>query len=178
MRSEYETSFRTNFLRKILDCLVKLRWPPSLVAFSDPLTDLFHDSATCHNAMEFFLQVALNQRINYKDEVYSSHGDVVTIIDDDKAKPSSAGSRYRRRSILKTYTDSDILTRVNDSYDTTTCDRIDNQSTHSADAIKTKSYTSSTRDSNSKSQGQPRHNVSASSQEALSVLRKSFSVCS
>jgi len=48
---------RTSFLRIVLDALTKLRWPPSLEAFSDHINDLFYDNTVVINAYEFILKV-------------------------------------------------------------------------------------------------------------------------
>ena len=60
-RIESETNFRHKFMRIVLKGLERLRWPPSLEAFSDPLDNLFHDNDTFYNAIEFLLEVGISK---------------------------------------------------------------------------------------------------------------------
>lgn len=132
VRAEYETTFRTNFLRKVLDCLTKLKWPPSLEAFSDPLSDLFHDAATCHNAMEYLLRVALAEVKERRDQSLAENSSIdlikeslrntsdgmesaassqighASMVPNSAVKPTTSERKYRNRSLLKAYTSPDI----------------------------------------------------------------------
>jgi len=55
-RLEAERIYRTSFMRIILAGLTKLRWPPALEAFSDPLDSLLHDRAVILSAFSYILK--------------------------------------------------------------------------------------------------------------------------
>ncbi len=59
IRLESETVYRTNFMRIVLSALTRLKWPPSLEAFADPLDSLFNDPATFRDAIQFLVKVAI-----------------------------------------------------------------------------------------------------------------------
>ena len=59
IRLESETVYRTKFMRIVLSALTRLKWPPSLEAFADPLDSLFNDPATFRDAAQFLLKVAI-----------------------------------------------------------------------------------------------------------------------
>ena len=48
-------------MRLVLQGLERLRWPPSLVAFSDPLDSLVNDNDTFYNAIEYILEVGISK---------------------------------------------------------------------------------------------------------------------
>lgn len=56
-RVAYESSFRQHFLQVMLDGLEKLRWPPAMEAFSNPLPALSDDKAVFLSAVDFILSV-------------------------------------------------------------------------------------------------------------------------
>ena len=55
---EKNSNFKTNFMRIVIDGLSFLRWPPSLIAFSDPLENLLSDPK---DAMNYLLEFGLPQ---------------------------------------------------------------------------------------------------------------------
>ena len=50
--------FKTNFMRVVIDGLSYLRWPPSLVAFSDPLEKLLTDPK---DAIAYILEIGIHK---------------------------------------------------------------------------------------------------------------------
>jgi hypothetical protein len=58
---ERNSNFKTSFMRIIIDGLTFLRWPPSLVAFSDPLEMLLSDPK---DAIAFILEFGIPQEMN------------------------------------------------------------------------------------------------------------------
>jgi hypothetical protein len=67
IRQEEEMYFRTKFLDIIISGLTKLRWPPTLVAFSDSKDLLFNDSASVLDSFQFILNVAVPKSTNRFD---------------------------------------------------------------------------------------------------------------
>jgi len=68
VRLESETVYRTKFMRIILSALMRLRWPPSQEAFSDPLDSLFNDPVVFRDAAGFLVKMVLHSTsISYKD---------------------------------------------------------------------------------------------------------------
>lgn len=57
---EKNANFKTSFMRIIIDGLTHLRWPPSLVAFSDPLEKLLSDPK---DAIAFILEFGIEMEI-------------------------------------------------------------------------------------------------------------------
>lgn len=53
-------TFKTNFMRVVIDGLSYLRWPPSLVAFSDPLELLLADPK---DAIAYILEIGIHKEI-------------------------------------------------------------------------------------------------------------------
>lgn len=53
-------TFKTNFMRVVIDGLSYLRWPPSLVAFSDPLEKLLSDPK---DAIAYILEIGIQKEI-------------------------------------------------------------------------------------------------------------------
>ncbi len=72
VRSEEEMNHRTKFLRVVLSALTKLRWPPTLEAFSDPIDLLFNDVHWVLNAFQFILDIAVPKSSNRFDRDSSS----------------------------------------------------------------------------------------------------------
>ena len=58
--TEEEIEFRTCFLRIVLAALTKLRWPPALEPFGDPIGSLFNDNAVVLDAYKYFLNVGFS----------------------------------------------------------------------------------------------------------------------
>ena len=58
-RLEAEQQFRTNFMRVVLVGLTRLRWPPTLEAFSDPIDVLFNDNSAVLESFTFVLKVGI-----------------------------------------------------------------------------------------------------------------------
>jgi hypothetical protein len=58
-RKESEMLHRTKFLRIIITGLQRMRWPPSLEAFSDPLEDLMNDRETFVGAFQYLYKVTV-----------------------------------------------------------------------------------------------------------------------
>jgi hypothetical protein len=58
-RKENEMLNRTKYLRIIINGLTRLRWPPALEAFSDPLHDLMNDRDTFISALLYIHKVAV-----------------------------------------------------------------------------------------------------------------------
>jgi hypothetical protein len=122
-RKEAESTFRTDYMRIVLNCLVKLRWPPGLEAFSDPLQDLFDNTAICHEAMAYILEVGVpsfSQHLNTqmpvasREQMTDMETSVVTEMSPPRGSSSfsnakdtsqlsnlSVRSRYKSRSMLK-----------------------------------------------------------------------------
>ena len=76
VRIEAETEYRTKFMRIVLGGLTRLRWPPSLEAFSDPMDALLHDNSSFLNALEFLLRVAIPaSNLNHRDLRVSTRTD-------------------------------------------------------------------------------------------------------
>lgn len=59
VRLEEERVYRTGFMRIILSGLTKLRWPPALEAFSDPLDSLLHDHSVILTAFSFIVNFGM-----------------------------------------------------------------------------------------------------------------------
>eukprot|EP00598_Pedospumella_elongata_P001809 CAMPEP_0184971454 /NCGR_PEP_ID=MMETSP1098-20130426/3685_1 /TAXON_ID=89044 /ORGANISM="Spumella elongata, Strain CCAP 955/1" /LENGTH=122 /DNA_ID=CAMNT_0027493579 /DNA_START=1 /DNA_END=366 /DNA_ORIENTATION=- len=62
-------------MRIVLSALTRLKWPPSLEAFADPLDSLFNDPATFRDAAQFLLKVAIpvtSQSMADENEVWHS----------------------------------------------------------------------------------------------------------
>ena len=55
--TEEEIEFRTSFLRIVLAALTKLRWPPALEPFGDPIGSLFYDNTVVLDAYKYILNV-------------------------------------------------------------------------------------------------------------------------
>jgi hypothetical protein len=74
--TEKNNIFKTDFMRIIIDGLVLLRWPPSCIAFSDPLETLLADP---RDAFVFILQFGITvennrqTRIKRNEESYDSN---------------------------------------------------------------------------------------------------------
>lgn len=56
-KMEYEMEFRTGFMSAVLKGLERIRWPPSMEAFSDPMNDLLHAKDVIYDAIDFLLNV-------------------------------------------------------------------------------------------------------------------------
>lgn len=54
-RNQSEHQFRMAFMQRVLDGLIKIRWPNAIVAFSNPLKDLMDDNGVKMGAIEFIL---------------------------------------------------------------------------------------------------------------------------
>jgi hypothetical protein len=74
--TEKNNIFKTDFMRLIIDGLILLRWPPSCIAFSDPLETLLADP---RDAFVFILQFGITvennrqTRIKRNEESYDSN---------------------------------------------------------------------------------------------------------
>lgn len=64
--TEKNNIFKTDFMRVIIDGLVLLRWPPSCIAFSDPLETLLADP---RDAFVFILQFGITDEANRQTRI-------------------------------------------------------------------------------------------------------------
>eukprot|EP01035_Chromulina_nebulosa_P034647 gene34647-46506_t len=109
--TDEEIEFRTSFLRIVLAALTKLRWPPALEPFGDPIGSLFNDNAVVLDAYKFILNVgflSLAQLAPPKlvtSTPYSGRQEIkVDITPTEQTKPSNLKSDLRV-SELDTYMD-------------------------------------------------------------------------
>lgn len=58
-KREVESMFRTSYMRVFLKGLEKQRWPPSLEAFSDPLSEIMESNSKFLQALDFLLTIEL-----------------------------------------------------------------------------------------------------------------------
>lgn len=79
-------NFKTSFMRIIIDGLSYLRWPPSLVAFSDPLEKLLSDPKDAIAfVLEFGIEVEVTRHTRLKkNDLPSSPVSRKTITEDDQ----------------------------------------------------------------------------------------------
>jgi hypothetical protein len=99
-RVEAESTFRTKFMRAVLQALTKLKWPPSQEAFSDPLDSLFNDVSVFLDAVRFLVRVAVpvSHDHSYRSSPPRSESDPTFT----PPKRPSSGSRQRPSSTLDT----------------------------------------------------------------------------
>lgn len=106
--SDEEMEFRTSFLRIVIAALTKLRWPPALEAFSDPIDSLFNDNMAVLDAYKYILTVGFPATASLEASSFKRNLHVVentprSIIDDKSSfaspftqepNPNSARSQH------------------------------------------------------------------------------------
>ena len=102
--------FKTNFMRVVIDGLSYLRWPPSLVAFSDPLEKLLTDPK---DAIAYILEIGIHKETtrhnrSRKDDLPATPSSASTRVNLGTSDEMSPQTRLENNSI-----DNGLLTQLN-----------------------------------------------------------------
>ena len=102
--------FKTNFMRVVIDGLSYLRWPPSLVAFSDPLEKLLTDPK---DAIAYILEIGIHKETTRhnrsgKDDLPATPSSASTRVNMGSSDEKSLQMRLENNSI-----DNGLLTQLN-----------------------------------------------------------------